>query len=185
MSGNLERIRPDVEAFYVVEIRLSAGKNGLVFYSLYVNDDQPITVGGRPIVFANPASSALALQGSDFSAASELPIPTGVSCIFDFAEALRALDDESTAILVDSGVLNCLNALLDFTKLLTLPLPYQYTLALGDLADYLTFSMDIGKFFASRSIHRAEVAMMFRTCLGAVLCEVTTYCDPVRIERKL
>jgi len=175
MNDTPKSISVQVEAFYLVEIRLSAGENGLVCYSLYVNDDQPITVGGRPIVFANPDFAAFALRNSDFSDACDLPIPTEVSCTFDFAAALQSLDNDDASILVDSGVLNCLNALLDFSKLLSVPPPYHYTRAIGELADHLTFTSDIAKYFASRSVRRGTVAIMCRTCLGAILCEVVKY----------
>ncbi len=160
-----------VEALYLVEFRLSSGTNGLCFYTLYIDDDQPITRRGRPIVFASTTLAEVALEASDFAEHRHLPLPNDVYAQFEVSDAICYLEDAAVEKLPNTELLDCVNLLLDFAKLVTFPLSKE-TESLGLLADHLTFSLDIGEFFRASSLTRVELSRAMKTCLGAILTEV-------------
>lgn len=161
-----------VDQFYLVAIRLSAGKLGLRCYALYVNDDQPITLSGRPIVFCRRKLARASLQRSDFAVHDDKPVPNDVYCVYDVAAMLDLLEKEILEELNDDNVVNCLNLILDFQKLLRRPLPAVQIESLRKLADFLTFSKQIRDFFVSSRWSQNEVSLAINLVLGAILTEV-------------
>jgi len=142
---------------YLVELKVDADSLRPHCYTLYVDDDQPITLNRDIVVFTKKSVAKSALKDSDWSHFSA--VPSKVSCVFDFTDAREALERKSRV--KSDNLLNCLNAILDFMKCIQVSIRPEHRRVLGSLADHLTFNMSFQKLLAQDPDFRVKVVKAF------------------------
>jgi hypothetical protein len=163
----------DQSVLYLVEVKLGPYAPWPDCYTLYINDDYPITSNSNLIVFAQRGSAEKALKRSEFGADYKGPIPADVYAVFDFPAALETVrrNDEAES----DNLVNCLNTLLDCIRCTKAPMPDEDRSNLVRLADHLTFETSLAKFFTIEQISRQTVAAAIERSLRTIaqrLCVV-------------
>jgi hypothetical protein len=151
---------------YLIGIRLDPDISTPQLYTLYIDDDAPISREGRPIVFTRPEKASAAFRAAGCNVERFQPVPDAVHAVFDFAEALYVLNCKD---IVDATLIHCVNLLLDFVDLCPDEMPPQYRKALHDLADHLTFSEHLSAFLEESGHSRQLLTDAMYWCLGALV----------------
>lgn len=155
---------------YLVGLRIEPEIFEPQLYTIYVDDDRPITYKRQPILFVRPDLAEAALQKSDCGAAAFGPAPGEVYTVYDFAEALYTLRhrDEDQ----DSSLLDCINLVLDFCTVTEGTFPAGYRHCLESLADQLTFDRSFGEFVERNGISRTTVTDALYWSIGMIACQM-------------
>lgn len=155
------------EKLYLVGFRIDPDEVEPQVYTLYVDCDRPILKEQHPILFVFPSLASKALSESDCGAAILGPVPDELYTVFDIADAFYTLEARDDAL--DSGLLDCINALTDFMPFFIDPMPEHYHSVLRRMADHLTFNLPFKEFIEEQGISRKTLTDAFYWSIGATI----------------
>lgn len=156
------------ETLYLVGFRIDPDLHNPQMYTLYIDEDRPITRQGQPLLFTRPNLADAALKESDCCSVLLKPAPHDVYAVFDIAGALYIFESKDEA--PDGTALDCINAMLDFLALIEDVIPSGYRSIMEKLADHLTFNREFSDFLHEQSISRKDIVDAFFWCIGAIVC---------------
>jgi len=143
------------DQLYLVRLKFPDGEKCSDWYTLYVNDDYPISSSKKLVVFCQLQAANKALKTSDYGAKHPIEAPTLLYAEFDFDSALRTLRNEDRT--EDDNLVNCLNVLFDCLNHMKIKMPQRFRKVLVALADHLTFDLTFPEILATNKERRQEV----------------------------
>lgn len=135
-------------------------------YALFLTNedepDRPLTCRGRIAFFGDPklAKGVLALTATNAQVAE--PVPCMVCDLPGALDLIHVGTYDDGAVL-----LNVINTSLDLLRGAALSMPTQVKSVLYPLADFLTFSREVGEYFTNEATRRAALDALL-CCIGAI-----------------
>lgn len=160
---------PLLDRMYILGFRINYASDSPEFYTLMVDEDveNPITDDGSILFVGDISKVGLIYFFLDSNRKEKYQLPIEMEEVIDIAGALFRLENEGKD--ENAIVLDCLNSIFDLLRSVEVILSESRRRHLYDLADYLTFSDDLDKYFTDSIANRSEVIDDLMWCLGMVL----------------
>lgn len=155
------------EDLMLTGIRIDPTHEGPQLYTLLVvggDDERPLTVDGRIVLFSRPEQGADALK-LDKSMAGIGQAPQSLEALCDIAEALYLVNSQEGDS--DGVILDCLLILDDLVRATRLHMPDAYQSLLTEVAAQLTEGVALGKILRKPTL-RTQMEDALLWCVGAI-----------------
>jgi hypothetical protein len=162
------------EALYLAGFRLDPTQVAPQLFTvlaLYGENDRPIMLGERILMFADPSAGPAALKLSDNGVKDIGQVSTETGFMVDVAEALHilnALDEDE-----DGTILQVISCFDDLIRAAKINVPAQYMGVLSSISERLSENDEFASWLTEQGVDRETIEDAIMWCVGAVAVKTT------------